>query len=127
MATYFMKRKHMELKFKKKKEIVKGKKLSQPGMFPINMQDDENQWKFSLDYDVQGDTFILHIDDEPFLGLPYQSELTPTGPENILAGGIKLNEVQVHAGFRQYKAHDFEDWRVEHKLQPTTDFFIGAS
>ena len=63
------------------------------------MQDDELRWKISLNYDVQTDTFILHINDLPFLGMPYQAEVTPEGPQNIKSGSIKLNEVQVSDGF----------------------------
>ena len=63
------------------------------------MQDDELKWKISLNYDVHTDTFILHINDLPFLGMPYQAEVTPEGPQNIECGSIKLNEVQVHDGF----------------------------
>ena len=63
------------------------------------MQDDELGWKISLNYDVQTATFILPINDLPFLGMPYQAEVTPEGPQNIIGGSIKLNEVLVHEGF----------------------------
>jgi len=35
------------------------------------MQDDELSWKLSLDYDIQNDVFILFINDEAFLKMPY--------------------------------------------------------
>ena len=56
------------------------KKLSQAGVFPLKLQDDELQWKITLDYDGEKDTFILYINDLAFLELPYQAEIAPTGP-----------------------------------------------
>lgn len=69
----------LELKFGKKKEIVRGKKLSQPGVFPVRLQVDEMSWKLCLDYDTVKDIFVLSINDQAFLLLPYQAELIPTG------------------------------------------------
>ena len=42
---------------------IYSKKLSQPGIFPLKLQDDELQWNIKLDYDVQSDVLILHIND----------------------------------------------------------------
>jgi len=61
----------MELSFQKKKEFFKGKKLNKPGLFPMKLQDAELGWKLALDYDVEGDFFILYINEEAFLGLPF--------------------------------------------------------
>ena len=80
------------------------------------------QWKIALDYDAETDNFVLHINDEPYLGMPYQAEVTPEGPQNIEAGIIKLNEVQVHDGWTQYTSDTVKEWREDHDLlQPTTD------
>ena len=64
------------------------KKLSQPGLFPIKLQDDELQWKLCLDYDVLADKFLLYIDGRSFHQMPTQSEINPKGPQNILNGVI---------------------------------------
>ena len=61
----------LEFKFGKKKEIVRGKKLSQPGVFPVRLQDDEMSWKLSLGYDTEKNIFVLWINDRAFLLLPY--------------------------------------------------------
>ena len=42
--------------------------------------DTEMSWKLSLDYDQENDVFALCVNDVNFLGLPYQAEVTPTGP-----------------------------------------------
>ena len=57
----------------------------------MTLQEEELQWNISLDYDVQGDTFTLHINDQAFLEMPKQVEVTPSGPQNIVKGTIKLN------------------------------------
>ena len=83
------------------------------------------QWKIALDYDAETDNFVLHINDEPYLGMPYQAEVTPEGPQNIERGTIKLNDVQVHEGWAQYTSDTVKEWREDHKLlQPTTDIYI---
>ena len=51
-VSYLKKRKLLELHFRKKKEISKGKNLSQAGVFPLRLQDDDLRWKLSLDYNV---------------------------------------------------------------------------
>ena len=51
-VTYKKKRKYLELRSNKKKDFSIGKKLSQPGLFPLKLQDDELQWKIQLRYDV---------------------------------------------------------------------------
>ena len=47
------------------------KKLSQPGVFPIMVQDDELQWKVSLNYDASTNQLVLNINDRPFISMPY--------------------------------------------------------
>ena len=47
------------------------KKLTQPGVFPIRLQDDELQWKVAMYYDVGTEKFILHINEQPFDQMPY--------------------------------------------------------
>ena len=56
------------------------KKLSDPGTFPLKLQDNLLSWKLSLYYDMQADQFILHVNDIPFLKMPYQAEVSPSGP-----------------------------------------------
>ena len=70
-ATYHLKRKLLELRCKKKKEFVRGKKLTQAGVFPLKMQDDEHQWKLELNYDAENSSFKLAIDGKDFLLLPF--------------------------------------------------------
>ena len=82
-VTHLKKRKYLEVKLYKKKEILRGKKLSAPGTFPIKLQDDVNNWKVSLGYDLLKNTFILHINDVPFLAMPYQASVILRGPQNI--------------------------------------------
>ena len=46
MVTYQIKRKYLELRFNKQKEVARGKKLTQPGLFPIKLTDNgELEWK----------------------------------------------------------------------------------
>ena len=56
------------------------KKLSQPGIFPMQLINDQLSWKLSLDYDFPSDKFLLYINGKAFLELPYQAEVIPTGP-----------------------------------------------
>ena len=100
------------------------KKLTQPGAFPITLQDDELCWKLSLDYNVQTDKFLLFINDEAFEEMPFQAEVAPSGPQNIKWGTIKINEVEVHEGFEQYTPFTVDGWRADYKLKPTVDIFI---
>ena len=72
---------------------------------------------------MQANAFVLYINDRPFLQLPYQAELTLTGPQN-LDGTVKLNEVKVNEGWMQYSAHAVQNWVTEHSLQPTTDISL---
>ena len=102
------------------------KKLTQPGAFPITLQDDELCWKLSLDYNVQTDKFLLFINDEAFEEMPFQAEVAPSGPQNIDQGTIKINEVEVHEGFEQYTPFTVDGWRADYKLKPTVDIFIGG-
>ena len=65
--------------------------ITDPGVFPLTLHDEELQWNIALDYDVQGDTFTLRINDQAFLEMPKQVEVTPSAPQNIEKGTIKLN------------------------------------
>lgn len=123
--SHFPKRKYTELKLNKRKDFVRGKKLSQLGAFPLKLQDDVLQWKICVNYDAQANHFILHINDLPFDWMPYQSQVIPTGPMNIKYGKIRLNKVRVHKNFAQYTSDTVALWQAEHNLQPTTDLFIG--
>ena len=113
----------MQLKTRKKHEQRRGK-LSQPGLFPLKVQDDELEWKISLNYDLSSENFILLINDEPFDGMPYLAELTFMSPQNIEEGTITLNGEKLHEGWTQYTADTISDWRS--KLdEPTTDVYIN--
>ena len=67
------------------------RKLTEPGVFPLKLQDSETQWKIAVFYDVGTDQFALTINDIPFPLLPYQAEVLAQGPRNIEGGKIKLN------------------------------------
>ena len=79
-------------------------KLSQLDLFPLKVQDDELEWKISLNYDLFSRKFILLINDEPFDGMPYLAELTFFSPQNIEKGIIELNDTVLHSGWTQYNA-----------------------
>ena len=79
-ATYHKKRKCIEFRHGKKKEIFRGKRLTDPGLFPMKMQDDELAWKLSLNYIVQTEKFVLYINEIAFQDYPYRAEITHTGP-----------------------------------------------
>ena len=74
------------------------KKLTQSDLFPVKLQDDELNWKITLNYDTETDAFLLHINGVSFLQMPFQSEVNLEGPQNIERGTIKLNGVEVHTG-----------------------------
>ena len=120
-VTYQKKRKMIELRFNKRKEVARNKKLTQPGVFPMKLQDDELSWKLSLYYEVQEDAFVLFINDVPFLWLPYQAEIEHSGPQNIDKGEIYINDTKVSAGFAQYTPDTVQEWVEEFGLEPTTE------
>ena len=76
-----------------------GKKLSQSGLFPIRLVNDDLNWKLCLNYDLRNEIFLLQINDIFFLDMPIQSEVNPKGPQNIQFGAIKLNGEEVNSGF----------------------------
>ena len=78
--TYLKKRKYLEVRLEKKKECLKNKNLSSPGIFPIRLQDDVLGWKLSIGYDSPSNVFNLSINDLPFLGMPYQAQVNLKGP-----------------------------------------------
>ena len=100
------------------------KKLSQPGLFPLKLQDDELDWKISLNYEASSDKMILYINDEPFLDMPFQADVTPKGPMNILSGSIRLNGKEIHRGWSQWNDDIALGWLAELENQPTTDISI---
>ena len=51
--------------------------------------------------------FVLSIDGVPFLELPYQSSVTPQGPQNIRSGTILINGEEIHNGFIQWREYTF--------------------
>ena len=98
-ASYNRKRKLIELRCGKKKESFRNKHLTDPGLFPLKMQDDEMAWKLNLYYIVQTDKFALYINGIALLAYPYQAEIAHTGPQNIEQGKIEINGHIVHEGF----------------------------
>ena len=55
--------------------------------------------------------FLLFINDEPFIDLPYQADVIPTGPKNINKGRIAINGKQIHDGFTEYTGCSLENMR----------------
>ena len=100
------------------------KNLSSPGIFPIRLQDDVLGWKLSIRYDLPTNVFDLNINDLPFSVMPYQAQVILKGPQNIIAGVIVLNGVQVHEGWAQFTAHTIDEWFSQNNAQPTTDLTI---
>ena len=98
-VTFKHKRKHLELRLYKNKVHVTGKKLSQSGLFPIRLVNDDLNWKLCLNYDLRNEIFLLQINDISFLDMPIQSEVNPKGPQNICCGAIEFNEKVVNDGF----------------------------
>ena len=110
----------MQIKIGKKHENQRGKKLSQPDLFPMKLQDDVLEWKIAVNYDCPTNKFILTINDEPFDGMPYLAELTHHAPQNIEKGYIKLNGEELHSGWTQFTGNTIFDW-LSKIDQPTTD------
>ena len=75
------------------------KTLSQAGIFPLVLQDDELGWKLAVDYGVEDDKFTLFINGRAFISLPYKASLATPVPQNIEVGIITLNGVKVHSGY----------------------------
>ena len=67
-------------------------------------------WKVALGYDLPTNVFLLYINDVPFLAMPYQASVILKGPQNIDYGEIKLNGVEVHRGWTQYRADTVYEW-----------------
>ena len=51
--------------------FAKGKRLTEPGLFPINIKVDDLRWKLTLGFDKMRDSFLLWVNGEAFLMLPY--------------------------------------------------------
>ena len=96
-------------------------------MFPLKLQDDELNWKLSLSYVVEGDKFLLFINDIPFLALPFKADVTSAGPMNIEGGIIKLNDAHVHRGWAQFTPGTVTRWYQDaNDLQPTTKIHLDS-
>ena len=109
-------------------EISKGKNLSQAGVFPLRLQDDDLRWKLSLDYKVPYDTFLLFIDGLAFMNMPLRAVVAPSGAQNIEHGFIKLNEVGVRV-YKDYTPLNNDTvfwWLSEHKLQLITEIDLES-
>ena len=87
----------------------------------MKVQEDELEWKISLNYDVSSGKFILFINDEPFDGMPYLVELTHKSSQNIEYGAIMFNELAVHDGWAQYYYGFIEDKCEEKKISSITE------
>ena len=99
--------------------------MSEPGLFPLRLQDDDLQWKIKLYYDVPSDKFLLTINDKPFHQMPTQSEVNPEGPQNILSGAIRLDDIVVHDGWVQFNDDTLGEWYSELDREPVIDIHIG--
>ena len=98
-AEHNKKVKKTELKIGKSKTIVRNKKLTDQSTFPLKLQGSETPWKLSLGFDQHQKVFLLSINGKAFFMLPYKAEAIPHGPQNILAGKILFNRVEVHDGW----------------------------
>ena len=47
------------------------KKLTDPSLFPLQIQIEEVEWRVALSYQVPADKFSLMIDDLPFDDMPF--------------------------------------------------------
>ena len=103
------------------------KTLTEPGVFPLVLQDDELGWQLAADYCVEDDKFILFVNGRAFLTLPYKASLDTTVPQSIESGKITLNGVQVHSGFKQYTEETFFEWLDEHDIESVTEAIIGSN
>ena len=103
------------------------KTLTEPGVFPLVLQDDELGWQLAADYGVEDDKFILFVNGRAFLTLPYKASLDTTVPQSIESGKITLNGVQVHSGFKQYTEETFFEWLDEHDIESVTEAIIGSN
>ena len=99
--------------------------MSEQGLFPLVLQDEELQWKIILNYDLPSKKFLLAINGEPFLKMPRQYQVNPQGPQNILQGAITLNGVVVHDGWAQFDHYTVYDWYTKIDKEPGTDLRIG--
>ena len=73
--------------------------MTDKSLFPLTWQVIELEWKLSVGYDYANSIFTLFINGVPYLELPYQAEVAPTGPQNIERGTIALNDKVIHRGF----------------------------
>ena len=101
------------------------KKLNNPALFPLRMQNDELKWKLTLNYALGEDKFLLFINDIPFAVMPFKADVTSAGPMIIEDGIIKLNDVEVHTGYTEWTPDTIRLWYQEAAdLQPTTDIYL---
>ena len=101
------------------------KELSEQGLFPLVLQDEELQWKIILNYDLPSNKFLLAINGAPFSLMPRQYQVNPKGPQNITMGAITLNDDVVHDGWAQFDADTVYEWCSELDKEPLTDIHIG--
>ena len=95
--TYIYKRQLIQLKFGKTKQMARGK-LNKPNMFPITLQHETLNWKVSLQYELDGDNFVLFINEKPFLAYHFKANASSPEAMIIEGGQIKINGVEVHSG-----------------------------
>ena len=95
-------------------------------MFPLNLLDEDLNWKVSLNYDLIKKIFLLHVNGISFHDMPIQYEVSLQGPQNIEGGIIMLNEDKVHDGWAQYDANTVYEWWSEIDKEPIEDLYIGG-
>lgn len=79
----------------------------------------------ALHYVVDGNKFILFINDKPFLSMPFKANAESAEPMNIEKGEIKLNDVPVHEGWCMWTEDTSGEWySMSGDLQPTTEIYL---
>ena len=95
LASFNVKARRTTMSLGKSKTEVKGKRLTDPALFPITLQARDPDWKLRFGYDQEKAMFTLAINGVPFLLLPYQATTEPQGPQNIESGQITLNGTEI--------------------------------
>ena len=71
------------------------RRYDDPTIYPISLVYDELGWKLAVGYDPDGDCFTIHVNDVPFMSIPFQATAAPDGPQIIENGSIVLNDEEI--------------------------------
>ena len=77
LASFNVKARRTTMSLGKSKTEVRGKRLTDPSLFPITLQARDPDWKLRFGYDHEKARFTLAINGEPFMLLPYQATTEP--------------------------------------------------